>query len=235
MANMKTEMSKDRAGSKPVSVLATAGVVAAVLIVVVLLGYLAIDKFKVMPGNKPAAPVAGKDGEVSPDDMKMLEQLGKILLLPKDVTPTIALVTDVEALKKQQPEFFVNAKNGDRVILYPGMAIIFDATANKIVKVGPIVQAQNSQIPFAIYNSSRDSNITAAVEEKLKKAFSNANVVIKANASKFDYPQNLIVDLVNKPEDAKKVVELLGGKLSTLPEGEKKPAGASILVIIGKQ
>lgn len=49
----------------------------------------------------------------------------------------MAIVTDIDKLKEDQP-FFANAtKNGDRLIIYPDMAIIYDAKANKIVKVGP--------------------------------------------------------------------------------------------------
>jgi hypothetical protein len=50
----------------------------------------------------------------------------------------MAVVTDAEALKKQQPVFFSNVKNGDHVIIYPDMALIYDYQNNKIMKVGPV-------------------------------------------------------------------------------------------------
>ncbi len=76
------------------------------------------------------------------DDLKVLAQLKKIILLPDNITPTMAVVVDAEALRKQQPVFFANAKVGDRVILYPDMAIIYDYQANKIIKIGPVQNAQ---------------------------------------------------------------------------------------------
>lgn len=71
------------------------------------------------------------------EDIQILAQLKTIILLP-DVTPTMALVTDSNILKKQQPTFFADVKNGDRLIIYPDLAIIYDYEANKIIKIGSI-------------------------------------------------------------------------------------------------
>lgn len=65
-----------------------------------------------------------------------MDQLKKIILLPDNIDPTMAIVTDVTILQKQQPGFFANAKNGERLIVYPDLAIVFDAEANKIIKTG---------------------------------------------------------------------------------------------------
>lgn len=80
-----------------------------------------------------------------PTDQKILAHLKKIILLSDDVAPTMAIVMDAEALKIQQPEFFADVKNGDRLIIYPNLAIIYDYNANKIIKVGPVqnVSSQN--------------------------------------------------------------------------------------------
>jgi len=79
-----------------------------------------------------------KQQQASADDQKILVQLKKIILLPEDATPTMAVITDVGVLQKQQPVFFNNAKNGNHLIIYPDMAIIYDYEANKIMKVGPV-------------------------------------------------------------------------------------------------
>ena len=75
------------------------------------------------------------------EDQIVLAQLKKIILLPDDITPTMAVVTNADILKKQQPGFFADVKNGDRLILYPDLAIIYDFVANKIIKVGPVQNA----------------------------------------------------------------------------------------------
>jgi hypothetical protein len=175
-------------------------------------------------------------------DQKVLAQLKKIMLLPEDITPTMAIITDIEVLKKQQPAFFTNAKNNDRLIIYPEQAIIFDATANKIIKVGPVQLAQNQQqvqpVNFAIYNSLRSDPTNAKTDEmenKIKTAFNNAVVTIKANSTKVDYPKTLVVDLIGNNPEIEKIAQAVGGQISGLPIGEKKPEGVAVLIIIGKQ
>jgi len=74
----------------------------------------------------------------SEEDKKVLKDLKKIILLPEDVTPTMAVISDIEALKKSHPDFFVSAKNGDRVIAYSNLTIVYDWKANKIINIGPL-------------------------------------------------------------------------------------------------
>jgi hypothetical protein len=63
--------------------------------------------------------------------------VGKLILLPAE-TPTIATVTDLNALKDQA--FFTNARVGDKVLMFPKSkrAILYDPQDNKIIEVGPI-------------------------------------------------------------------------------------------------
>ncbi len=82
--------------------------------------------------------VANAPEQTEASDQQILSQLKTILFLPEDVSPSMAVVTDAGKLKEQQPNFFANAKNGDRVILYPDLAIIYDYQANKIIKIGPV-------------------------------------------------------------------------------------------------
>lgn len=75
----------------------------------------------------------------SPDEVRALvAQVGRIMVLPADETPTVATVADPEKLKDQ--EFFIDAKVGDKVLIYAGArkAILYDPVAKKIVNVAPI-------------------------------------------------------------------------------------------------
>jgi hypothetical protein len=78
-----------------------------------------------------------------PTDQQVLAQLKKIILLPDNVTPNMAIVMNADVLKKQQPNFFADAKNGDRLIIYPDLVVLYDYNANKIIKVGPVQAAKN--------------------------------------------------------------------------------------------
>jgi len=77
-----------------------------------------------------------KAGQVELENV--LEMVGKIMVLPANEQPTLATVTDLAPLKDQP--FFVNAKVGDKVLLYTSSrkAILYDPVANKIVEVAPI-------------------------------------------------------------------------------------------------
>lgn len=65
-------------------------------------------------------------------------KVGKLMFLPENEEPTVALITDPQALAGQP--FFAKAKKGDWVLIYPnaGRAILFDSVANKIIDVGPV-------------------------------------------------------------------------------------------------
>ncbi|SRR5260221_309178 len=71
-------------------------------------------------------------------------EVSKLMLLPKNETPTIATVNDITKLKDQP--FFVNAKNGDKVLIYPNasIAILYDPTAHLIINVSPITLGNNA-------------------------------------------------------------------------------------------
>jgi hypothetical protein len=97
------------------------------------------------------------------EDSQIISRLKTIIILP-DVAPTMALVTDANILKNQQPAFFADVKNGDRLIIYPNLAIIYDYEANKIIKVGPVQNAQ-----FFTPTSISASTSTTTSTSTLKK------------------------------------------------------------------
>src|SRR5258708_2206437 len=50
------------------------------------------------------------------DVQRLIADVSKLIDLPQGETPTVATVSDVGKLKDQQ--FFQNAKNGDRVLIF---------------------------------------------------------------------------------------------------------------------
>lgn len=94
------------------------------------------------PGQSQQAPKT-----ISPEDKKILDALKKIILLPDNIIPNIGIIKNIDNLKKSQPLIFASAKNGDNIIMYTDFAIIYDAKANKIMKLVPITpdQAQQAQ------------------------------------------------------------------------------------------
>ena len=66
----------------------------------------------------------------------LAEKVGKLMLLPKDEIPTVARVSDPEALRDQA--FFAEAKVGDVLLIYSEKAILYDPVANKIITVANV-------------------------------------------------------------------------------------------------
>lgn len=69
---------------------------------------------------------------------EILDELGSLILLPKDETPTVMSVMDVESLKKENEEFYKDVVKGDILIIYSDKAIIFRREEKKIVNVAPV-------------------------------------------------------------------------------------------------
>ena len=84
--------------------------------------------------------------KVAADETKaVVAEVGKLILLPTGEDPTVATVTDPSKLKDQP--FFVNAKVGDKVLVYAKakQAYLYDPTQDKIINVAPInTDAQSS-------------------------------------------------------------------------------------------
>ena len=68
----------------------------------------------------------------------LMAKVSLLIVLPVGETPTVATVSDPAALKDQA--FFVNAKKGDKVLIYniAKKAILYSPVLNKIVEVAPI-------------------------------------------------------------------------------------------------
>ncbi|TSC85119.1 MAG: hypothetical protein G01um101413_503 [Parcubacteria group bacterium Gr01-1014_13] len=74
------------------------------------------------------------------ENQKIIDAVGKLVLLPEGEAPTIATVTDPEKLKGQQA-FFARAAAGDKVLIYTGAlkAIMYRPSENKIIEIAPLV------------------------------------------------------------------------------------------------
>lgn len=68
----------------------------------------------------------------------LINQVGKLIQLPTNESPTIATVSDISKLSDQQ--FFKNAVNGDKVLIYSQAqkAILYRPSINKIIEVAPV-------------------------------------------------------------------------------------------------
>lgn len=175
---------------------------------------------------------------------KIIQSVGKLMMLPTDETPTVANINDKDKLANQP--FFARAENGDKVLIYTNAkkAILYRASINKIIEVAPInigatasaapvVTPQTQEASFAIFNGTDVVGLANTFEEQLKAKVPSARILDRDNAKSRDYSASLLIDVAGtRQEEASQLAASLGLTISTLPSGETAPA-ADFLIILG--
>jgi hypothetical protein len=90
---------------------------------------------------------------------KVVADVGKLIVLPADETPTIATVSDLAPLKSQP--FFNNAAVGDQVLIYTNArkVILWRPAENKIIEVAPLTVNSLPTPSDALQNVSPTSTV----------------------------------------------------------------------------
>lgn len=93
----------------------------------------------------------GKKGEqpLDPETQKTIDNVvARVVELAKiegDAKPTVGRVANVDNLKKENPEFYENAQNGDYLVIYPNVVFLYSPTGDNIVKVAEVSAKQNTE------------------------------------------------------------------------------------------
>src|SRR3972149_319717 len=85
------------------------------------------------------AELAKNNPKAGDEELKrVLEKVGRLVLLPEGETPTLATVTDKKLLSGQA--FYKNAENGDKVLIYAvaKKAFLYRPSTNKIIEIAPV-------------------------------------------------------------------------------------------------
>jgi len=111
---------------------------------------------------------------VSATEVKSLViDVGKHVVLPDGETPTLATVSDPNALKNQS--FFANAQKGDKVLIYTNAkeAILYRPSIDKIITIAPLnietPAKQSDVVQQSVQPTSTPADTTKTVPPVKKK------------------------------------------------------------------
>jgi len=199
---------------------------------------------------------ASKDPKI--DLQLTIDRVKHHVLLPTNEIPTVATVSNVEALKSQA--FFANAKNGDKVLVYTNAkkAYLYDPVADIVVEVGPIVITPPSPTPggpilkgtppsagvpsptpkvlrAVVYNGTTQPNLADSFIMSIRDKVANIFVVEKGTAVKTNYASTLVIPLATeKQTEIQAVATAIGATFQKdIPAGETQPINGDVLIIIG--
>ena len=169
---------------------------------------------------------------------QLVDKVNKLMELPTDEEPTVAIVSDVSKLKDQA--FFAKAKKGDKVLIYTNarLAILYDPQVNRILNVAPVNIGTPSadaaqQYTVALYNGTTVTGFTRTYEKTLLEKAPNVMVTQRDNAKRNDYDTSVLVDVLGSNASAAQTLSTtLGISLGYLPSEEATPA-ADFLIILG--
>lgn len=125
-------------------------VVVLILLAVGAAGYFYTNNRKLQKQNQQLNSTLKEAAKSEPDKLKA--QVGQLVEVPADESPTIATVEDATKLKDQA--FFADAQNGDKVLMFPKAkkAFLYRPSTNKVINIVPInigSDGQQSPAPTA--------------------------------------------------------------------------------------
>lgn len=218
--------------------------------------------WKAQSGGDLANLSANAGAKLSDEQVaQLIERVSRFMVVPSDEKPSVVIIRDAATLAEQQ-SFYRGAKDGDILIIYSSRAIIYDAKANKLVNVGPIVRNDNpppvdatasgsassplpsvaasitpvppEKVTVDVRNGTTTAGLAGATASELKK---NTWVTVgKVGDSTGSFTATVIVDLSGgkKPGALAELERLLGvTAVTAIPTGEASST-ADVLVIVGK-
>lgn len=179
---------------------------------------------------------------IQQEEDALVAKVRAIIDLPEEERPTVATVSDVDKLQDQQ--FFAKAIEGDKLLVYNDSkkAVLYRPSENRVVEVGNLnINEQgevagiknNTPVKIVILNGTQIPGLTNELESSVLNFLPNAEIVSKANATRQDYKESLLVNLSGV--DAAAIASSLNlFETDSLPEGELRPDGVDYVLILGQ-
>jgi hypothetical protein len=79
----------------------------------------------------------GNNSNSSQNSNNIIQVMSKITQLPNE-DPTISTINDIATLQKDNPQFYKEAQNGDKVVIYSTKVYIYRPSSKKIINIANI-------------------------------------------------------------------------------------------------
>lgn len=196
---------------------------------------------------------AGQAG--TPESIRgLIDKVAKHIVLKAGEDPTVATIQDVEILKRQNPVFYKDAQNGDRLLIWSDKAVLYSQDRDIILAVLPIslpptalgekpadasasstlTAVQNKEeATVEVRNGTGTPGMAKAMSDKLAKL--GLEALKPTDAGKKDYAQTIVVKLTDKelPLSLQAINSVAGTSQSVQLPAEESPSKADFLVIVG--
>lgn len=169
----------------------------------------------------------------SPDQIQQAQtdsyiaEIGKLYALPANEKPDVATIKDKDAVKKQYP-VLDQAENNDILVIYKEakLAILYRPSTKQLIKVVPVNVDNGLSIRTVGTETERKATEKLLADGKYSYT--------TGGSAKTTIVGVTVVDVSGKnAEAAKKLAEVVKGKVGTLPDGEEKPENVDLLVLVG--
>lgn len=173
-----------------------------------------------------------------------LEEVSRIVNLPEGIVPIVATVNNAESLRGRQ-EFFEDAQNGDKMLLYSNAtasadrkAYLYRPATQQLINVAPInisgqIQPQEDTFTIDIRNGTGREGLETQMESLLARVFPNATVTARGLAANDDYEASVLVQANASNEMAQKFSQLFNVPIVELPDGESPVGDTDLVLILG--
>jgi hypothetical protein len=176
--------------------------------------------------------------EANSMDVSLIDKINQHILLPHGEEPEITTIANAETLK-QQESFFEYSQNGDALVKFKNLEIIYNPIADVIVNArsrGTVAGVETRAVQGAITIDIRNGSGVAGVAGKTAESFKGVKDFIVqniGNAGLNNYAQTVVVNLSSK--DLTGLEKQFNTKAVTeMPKGEK-PSTADVVIILGKK
>lgn len=105
------------------------------------------------------------------EDEALVKRVARHIMLPNE-TPFIRTLEGVDAAMRSDP-FFVNAKDGDKVLVFSKRAILYDPDQDKVIEVGAIRQVTPATETVQNSSSSASPSVAGAATSSGKFLIKN--------------------------------------------------------------